>query len=432
MPRTVRNHKIDTPSARARLPLQRSVYWVSLSPGCAFGYRKGAKGGVWVAKLVRGAVRKETTIGPADDVLKADGTLALSFAQAQELARAWFPRVAREDVDPEEPSGPYTVSAAVDDYLADYRRRGGKAARNTQAVIEAFIRPRLGVKPVAELRAKVIGAWLAELAASAPRLRTAPGAAPRVRALDATNPEMVRRRRATANRVLTVLKAALNHGFREGNIDSDEAWRRVKPFREADAPKIRYLDPAETRRLVYATDPVFKPMVQAALLTGCRYGEIAALRVDDFDHSAGTVTVQASKGGRARHVVLTEDGIGLFARHVSGKLGSALLFAKPNGEPWGRSHQHRRLREACAVARIEPAVSFHILRHSYATALLRGGAPLHVIAANLGHADTRMTERHYAHLIPGYVAETIRAAMPKLGIVGLGNITPLRRAPDGA
>jgi integrase len=49
--------------------------------------------------------------------------------------------------------------------------------------------------------------------------------------------------------------------------------------------------------------------------------------------------------------------------------------------------------------------------------LLRAGAPLPVIAANLGHADTRMTEKHYAHLVPGYVAEVIRATMPRLGIV---------------
>ena len=243
MPRTVRNHKIDTPSARARLPVQRSVYWVSLSPGCAFGYRKGSKGGVWVAKLVRGAARKETTIGPADDVFAADGQLALSYAQAQELARAWFPRADRGDAEEQEPSGPYRVAAALDDYLADYRRRGGKASRNTEIVVDAFIRPRLGDKPVTELTAKVIGAWHADLADSGSAPADGTGAATqRVRELDATDPEMVRRRRATANRVLTVLKAALNHAFREGKIASDDAWRRVRPFREADAPKIRYID----------------------------------------------------------------------------------------------------------------------------------------------------------------------------------------------
>jgi integrase len=46
-----------------------------------------------------------------------------------------------------------------------------------------------------------------------------------------------------------------------------------------------------------------------------------------------------------------------------------------------------------------------------------------VIAAQLGHADTRMTERHYANLSPSYVAETIRAAMPVLGIVEKSNLS---------
>jgi len=48
-----------------------------------------------------------------------------------------------------------------------------------------------------------------------------------------------------------------------------------------------------------------------------------------------------------------------------------------------------------------------------------------VIAAQLGHSDTRMTEKHYAHLAPSYVADTIRASLPKLGIVPDSNIVRL-------
>jgi hypothetical protein len=44
----------------------------------------------------------------------------------------------------------------------------------------------------------------------------------------------VRSRRSTANRVLTILKAALNYAYHEGHAVSDEAWRKVKPFREVD------------------------------------------------------------------------------------------------------------------------------------------------------------------------------------------------------
>jgi integrase len=57
---------------------------------------------------------------------------------------------------------------------------------------------------------------------------------------------------------------------------------------------------------------------------------------------------------------------------------------------------------------------------------LQAGAPLPVIAANLGHADTRMTERHYAHLLPSHVAQVIRAAMPRLGLLEPSTVVPVR------
>jgi integrase len=55
------------------------------------------------------------------------------------------------------------------------------------------------------------------------------------------------------------------------------------------------------------------------------------------------------------------------------------------------------------------------------------GVPMGVIAAQLGHSDTRMTERHYAHLAPSYVADTVRAALPGLGIIGVKNVVSLTR-----
>ena len=207
-------------------------------------------------------------------------------------------------------------------------------------------------------------------------------------------------------------------------------WRRVKPFREASAPKIRYLSHEEARRLVNACGPGFPALIQCPLLTGCRYGENVGFHARDFDRDAGTVSVHTSKAGRPRHVVLTEDGIALFEQYVVGKPGSALIFTRPDGVRWGRSHQHRPLREACRRAGIDPPASFHILRHTYATHLLQAGAPLPVIAANLGHSDTRMTERHYAHLVPSHVAQVIRATMPKLWLVDSGPLVALRRYSD--
>jgi integrase len=54
------------------------------------------------------------------------------------------------------------------------------------------------------------------------------------------------------------------------------------------------------------------------------------------------------------------------------------------------------------------------------------GTPMGVIAAQLGHADTRMTEKHYAHLAPSYVAQTIRNNFPTLNICE-GGVVPMRK-----
>jgi integrase len=83
--------------------------------------------------------------------------------------------------------------------------------------------------------------------------------------------------------------------------------------------------------------------------------------------------------------------------------------------------------EACKRAKISPAVSFHVLRHTHGSTLAMRGVPMGVIAEQLGHADTRMTEKHYAHLAPSYVADTIRAHFPTLGITGEATVVPMKR-----
>ena len=68
MARTVRNAKLDTRSARARLPAKKSGYWVPVARGFALGYRRGPKGSVWwLARLIDGKGRREAALGHADD-----------------------------------------------------------------------------------------------------------------------------------------------------------------------------------------------------------------------------------------------------------------------------------------------------------------------------------------------------------------------------
>jgi integrase len=418
MARTVRNPKLDTRSARARLPMRDSPYWVSLAPGCTLGYRKGPKGGVWLAKIVRDRLRLQTTLGPADDALEPDGLLAVSYAQAQTKARDWFAAVTR----PGTPAGPYTVRNAVADYLDWFRATGKKSIKETEASVNAFILPQLGDIDVAMLSPARLRNWHMAIAAAPPRLRTRPGEKQKVRDT-ADDPEAQRRRHATANRILTVLKAGLNHAWREGKAASDEAWRRVAPFREADAARVRYLDRDECRRLVNACPDALRMIARAALLSGARYSELARMHVVDFHRDSGTLLVRTSKAGKVRRIELTAEGLEFFEQITAGRPGAELLFHR-DGAAWGKSHQQRPLVDACRAAKITPATSFHTLRHTYASLMVMDAVPLMVVARNLGHADTRMVEKHYGHLATSYVREAIRAARP-LGIGDAAKVVPI-------
>jgi integrase len=426
MARTVRNPKIDTRSARARLSARREPYWTVLSQGCALGYRKGAKGGTWIARFRADDGRQQyEAIGAADDARDPDGLTVFGFPQAQERACAWFHRKAREQAGDFAPlDRPYTVADALADYRADYLCRGGKAADRLDWSTAAWVSPELGAIELAKLtKARIVG-WHQKIAETPARLRSKPGTAQKHRAAD-TNPEAVRRRRSTANRVLTILKAALNHAHREGKCASDDTWRTVRAFREADAARLRYLSDDEARRLTNACPADFRALVTGALLTGCRYGELAAMTAADFNSDAGTLRVHQAKSGKPRHVVLTQEGRDFVAQQVAGMPGSARLFLRGNGKPWGKSEQQRPLSAACRAARIDPSVNFHGLRHTYASRLAMRGVPLAVIAAQLGHADTRIVEKHYGHLSPSYIADTVRQAFGTLGIVEPSNVTSI-------
>jgi hypothetical protein len=102
--------------------------------------------------------------------------------------------------------------------------------------------------------------------------------------------------------------------------------------------------------------------------------------------------------------VLTDEGHRFFVDACAVEAGDARQFTQASGKAWGKSYQFRPMKDACTAAKITPAVSFHILilRHTYASRLAMRNVPMAVIAQQLGHADTRMTEKHYAHLAPSY------------------------------
>ena len=389
MARRPRDAQIETRESRGRLKTQKEPYWRHIHVGLAIGYYRGKTGGSWHVRRMVAGKRVYQGIGKADDYADSDGRGVLSYADAVQIA------MAGDKTKPATPEGKYTVANAVTDYLKDLQARSPNGHHDAKLRYDKHVLPPFGKRMVASLSRADVRRWHQKIAA-----------------INTDDPDRRRQRRNTANRNLSALKAALNFAYHEGRVFERAAWDQVKPFRQADAPLVRYLSVIDARRLVNCTSPEFRPLVHAALLTGCRYGELIALEVAHFDADAAVLQVHEGKTGKVRNVPLTDEGKQFFTELTVSHHGRDLIFLRKSGRPWRKSEQTRPMRTACKVAKIDPPVSFHILRHTYGSLLARKGVPLQIISAAMGHADTRMTQRHYAHLSPDHVAKEVRKHLP--------------------
>lgn len=421
-----------------------------LEPGKALGYRRGAKAGSWIARIYDPSAKppkRYHALGAADDHADPDGETIFSFSQAQDMARQWFTVAANEAILKAGgeilPSGPLTVAQAVEEYFQDGERRGMKGLKQARSAARVHILPALGPQEVGKLTRFRLEKWLEAVANSPAQKRSKPKAeSPSLRHKVET-PDTRRARKDTANRILTVLKAALNHALHRRRVmGSGEAWRAVKPYKGTTSARVRFLNVVEQQALVKACPPAFRMLVQAALFTGARCGELGRLLVKDFNPTAGTVFFLGKGTGewKPRQVVLTQEARDWFQGLCAGRKAEDLLFTRPGvkrraserknltePEGWLDNDQARPMREACEKAEID-RLSFHELRHTYASGLVNAGVPLVYIAENLGHTNTRMVEKHYGHLAPTAKAEAIRKLAPVLGISEPATVSALRVA----
>jgi integrase len=152
-------------------------------------------------------------------------------------------------------------------------------------------------------------------------------------------------------------------------------------------------------------NPEWYAMIFFALRTGLRYGELCELRWYDVDLNNGRVNVRRScylgyvttpKGGREREIPLSSQTIKLLRehRHLKGEL----VFCKEDGSRRRYDGSMNALKTLCRRANMRP-LSWHVLRHTFASHLVMRGAPLKTVQELLGHATIEMTMR-YAHLSP--------------------------------
>jgi integrase len=303
-------------------------HYQSLIAGkAALGYQRkeGASHGRWLLRRTVGLNKYAVIpLGAADDEkgVQGDGAAVLDFEQAKAKALGLLAQ-GHDSV----PKGSLTVRKAFVRYI-EYLESQGKQTLETERRGAALILPELGDLKVADLASDRIRKWHSGVAARPAFLRSKKDAEERnTKAAPGGDAEATRKRRCSANRVLTMLKACLNHAFDEKWVSNNEAWgRRVKPFRGVDEARTRYLSVADAKRLLNACDPSFRLVVQAALETGLRYGELCRLAVSDFNPDAGTVAVRKSKSGRPRNVVLSPEGVAFFGQITAGRKGGEVLL----------------------------------------------------------------------------------------------------------
>ncbi len=423
MARSIQDNQLRNRTNRLKLAPEHEPYWVRVLPGLHLGYFRPAN--TWWVRALKPGTKAyiKRAIGAADDHADADGKVVLNFYQAQDAAKVWLTELNSPKDEAEKPR-PTTVAEAAAHYL-EWFKEHRKSYRETKYTVDTHILPALGAKPLSELKTREIKTWHDKLAVTPARKRSGLGQRQQFEERP-TTADGKRARKATANRILTVLKAILNKSFEDEFVADDTPWRRVKPFPNADEAITRFLTEAESTRLINASEPDFRLLIKAALFTGARYGELARLRVLDVNLEAEIVAIQPEgKSGRTRYIPLSRTGLSFFKGVIAGKRGDNLVFTRADGKHWGKSHQDRPMLAANQNGAIEPAVRFHELRHTYASHLAQAGVDLLTISKLLGHADTRITSRHYAHLCDRTLSNAVQQ-LPDFGHVADGKIKAIR------
>ena len=394
MAQSTRAPKLETRANRLKLPVAKKPVFVRVAPGISLGYRRNATAGTWVVRVARGDGAAWTKrVGTADDHDESDASAILTFWEAQALAKT----VARGDQGGATRKAPLTVERAATAYLGSLEARNRRTAHDARLRLNRLFLPRFGTNHIADLTRTALEAWRDGL------VRVSGDA------------EQRRRSQDTANRVLSIVKALLNHavGDPANGLSNDSAWRLVKPFQRVGRAREVHFESAEVLRLLKASDDAaFRDLLTAGFLTGARYGELTICLVRHFDREGELLRVPGGKTG-ARTVILQPEAVTFFARVAGDRAKDEPLLVRANGGAWGASHQVRPMKRALTGAGLDPNGTLYALRHSYISRAIEAGVPLNVVAENCG-TSVRMIETTYAKVLAGKRREFIAMGAPRL------------------
>lgn len=234
----------------------------------------------------------------------------------------------------------------------------------------------------------------------------------------------------TVRYVHTIISAALRDAAEQDMIKSNPAAKAKPPTaKQAKAPEMHPWTAAELGTFLgwSREHSELFPAWYALAFTGMRRGELLALRWQDIDLAAGTVTVKRSatlvrNAGEGASIVVgptktnkprvvdVDDATAAVLKSWKSQRGTLhLTLAKPGALVFGDSegqprHPERFSRTWNATVKRcgqVPAIRLHDLRHTHATLLLADREPVSVVSERLGHASEVVTLTIYSHVIPG-------------------------------
>ena len=203
------------------------------------------------------------------------------------------------------------------------------------------------------------------------------------------------RKPASVNRELATLSRVFSLAIDNGIIESNPC-KKVKKLRE-DNQRRRYLTPEEEERLMLALigkRAHLKPLVQLAIHTGMRRGEILGLRWQNVDFARGVIHVTKTKTNRDRDVPLNSEARQFLLDVYKETSDEEFVFVNPK-TGLNLTDVKKGFNSACREAGIID-FKFHDLRHTAGTRLADTGADAFAIAEVLGHTSLQMTKR-YTH-----------------------------------
>lgn len=209
----------------------------------------------------------------------------------------------------------------------------------------------------------------------------------------------------TIARRVSCLKQFYKFLLREGKIEKDPSELLSVVVKEKRLPKHMSIDEM-TKLIAAATGEEGELSVRdRALLelwyaSGCRISEIAGLKVQDMDLKEKLIKVHG-KGGRERLIPVSTDAVEWckkyqFLRHEWVRRAELkemnVFFLTQNGKGFTRQGIWKLLKRYAKAAGISRNIWPHMIRHSFATHVLRGGADLRAVQAFLGHRTIATTE----------------------------------------